>query len=94
MSKMSRITASRLLLGIITSVEAGVTTPEAAVEELKQLKSQAPEGFKADFTIQDFNNIRANYAAAYESSEGDFETSQEDEPTPEPEFEASYGSSY
>ena len=55
--------AQRLLLGIITSVEAGVTTPEEAVEELNDLKDRAEEAgfpFDADYTLVDFENISRN----------------------------------
>ena len=81
---LTQVQASRLLLGIITSVESGSTTPEDAVKELEQLKSQAPEGFKAAFTQVDFQRIRENYAAIYESSQ------EETEPEFEPSVESSY----
>lgn len=74
--------AQRLLLGIINSVESGVTTPEEAVEELTKLKANAAKAgltFKADYTLADFTKIRTEYAAEYEASE----------PYVEPSFESS-----
>ncbi len=76
--------AQRLLLGIITSVESGVTTPEEAVEELNDLREKAGKAgipFKADYTLTDFEKIRENYVSTYESS-----SSYE----PESSYESSY----
>lgn len=68
--------AQRLLLGIITSVESGVTSPEDAVEELAELKTKAAGlNFKADYTLENFQKIRENYVSTYEAS---------DEPSYEP----------
>jgi hypothetical protein len=81
MAKITLTEASRLLLGIINSVEAGVTTPADAVKELSELKKQTKQtglNFKAEFTQEDFENIRqtelsksdnAFYDASYEPSE-------------------------
>lgn len=72
--------AQRLLLGIITSVESGVTTPEEATDELTSLKTRAANAgvnFKADCTVDDFIKIRENYVSTYESSEPYVEPSYE-----------------
>ena len=79
--------AQRLLLGIITSVESGITTPEEAVSELKVLQDRAfHEGltFKSDYTADDFTKLRENYVSQYETST----------PYVEPSYEPSYESSY
>ena len=63
--------AQRLLLGIITSVESGVTSPEDAVDELSNLKGNATKSglpFKADYTLKDFQAIQALSAATYDTS--------------------------
>jgi hypothetical protein len=60
--------AQRLLLGIIISVESGVTTPEEAVDELNELNTRAETAnlnFKADYTLADFEEIRADYLSNY-----------------------------
>jgi hypothetical protein len=90
MAQLSLTEAQRILLGIITSVESGVTTPEAAVEELSGLKTRAAAEnlpFKADYTLADFEKIRQNYVSTYDSSTPyvDVETSY----APEPSFESS-----
>lgn len=62
--------AQRLLLGIIASVESGVTTPEDAVTELAGLKEKATAAglnFRADYTLQDFQDIRQKEIETYES---------------------------
>jgi hypothetical protein len=70
--------AQRLLRGIITSVESGVTLPEDAVEELAELKTKAAGlNFKADYTLADFQKIRENYVSTYDSSEPYVEPSYE-----------------
>jgi len=68
MAKVSLVTSQRRLMGIISSVEAGVYTPEEAVVELNKLKEQAPESFKADYTVEDFRRIYTEYAAQFDSS--------------------------
>ena len=71
----------RLLLGIIASVESGVTTPEEAVRELNDLKVKAVVSglrFKAAYTLEDFQKIRQNYISTYESSEAYIEPSYEE----------------
>lgn len=63
--------AQRLLLGIISSVEGGITTPEDASEELAELKEKAAKAglnFKADYTVDDFIKIRESYVSQYETS--------------------------
>jgi hypothetical protein len=64
--------AQRTLLGIIASVEAGVTAPEDAVKELALLKNRAKISglsFKADYTLSDFQKIREAYASTYDYNE-------------------------
>lgn len=56
--------ATETLLGIITSVEAGVTTPKDAMIEVEQLKSAVP-GFKIDYTLADFEKILISGKSAY-----------------------------
>jgi hypothetical protein len=64
--------AQRLLLGIISSVESGITTPEEAVTELADLKAKAVKAniptFQADYTLENFQSIRDAYVSEYESS--------------------------
>lgn len=77
--------AQRLLLGIITSVESGVTTPEDAVEELNDLREKTGKTglpFKADYVLADFAKIRENYISQYESTDS--------EESYEPSYESSY----
>jgi len=72
--------AQRLLLGIITSVEAGVTTPEEAVDELNDLREKAGKAgipFKVDYVLADFVKIRENYVSTYDTSEPYVEPSYE-----------------
>ncbi len=76
--------AQRLLLGIITSVEGGVTTPEDAISELEELKSRAGANFRADYTVDDFIKLRENYVSQYETSTTYVEESYE------PSYESSY----
>lgn len=79
--------AQRLLLGIISSVESGVTAPEEAVDELNDLREKAGKAgvpFKADYVLADFEKIRQNYVAQYETSA----------PYVEESYEPSYESSY
>lgn len=71
MAPLTLTQAQRLLLGIITSVEAGYTTPSDAVTELKTLKDQAASAgllFKADYTEEEFQKLRENFTSTYESS--------------------------
>lgn len=79
MAKLSLVQAQRDLLGIITSVEAGVTMPEEAVQELNALKSQAPDTFKPNYTLEDFQNIAKAANTEYDPST----------PYVEPEYEPS-----
>jgi hypothetical protein len=68
--------AQRLLLGIITSVEGGITEPKDAVEELTTLKAQAAKAgltFRAEYTLEDFEKIHQNYVSEYDSSTPDVE---------------------
>jgi hypothetical protein len=67
----------RLLLGIIQSVEAGVTTPEDAFEELKDLKARALGNninFTSDYSIADFKLIRVQHSSEYDVEFFDDET--------------------
>jgi hypothetical protein len=67
----------RLLLGIIQSVEAGVTTPEDAFEELKDLKARALGSninFTSDYSIADFKLIRIQHSSEYDVEFFDDET--------------------
>jgi len=66
--KLSLVKAQRLLMGIIASVESGITSPEEALAELASLKKQAPDGFEADYTLEDFQRIREDYSSSYDSS--------------------------
>lgn len=87
--------AQRLLLGIIASVESGVTTPEDAVEKLETLKIRATVAnltFKADYTLADFQKISGNYISIYESG-GEPYTESGYAPG-EPDAELPYESSY
>lgn len=58
-------TLQQLLLGIMASVESGVTSPEAGFNELTVLKEQAREAgidFTADYTVDDFQKMLENAA--------------------------------
>ncbi len=71
MAQFTLTEAQRILLGIITSVESGVTTPEEAALELSSLKARASTAgvnFKADYTVADFQKIRENYVTTYDTS--------------------------
>jgi hypothetical protein len=68
MCKVSITEAQRQLLEIITQVESGVTSPESAAAQLKTLKEFAPAEFKADYTLEDFQRIKANAVSTYETS--------------------------
>lgn len=85
MATLTLVESQRTLLGIISGVEAGVTSPAEAVEELETLKANAPQTFKADYTFEDFERIGKNAGQSYASSTDDVET--------EP-YESSYKSSY
>lgn len=60
MDALTKNQAMKTMLGIILSVENGTMTPEQAVREQEGLLKQAPEGFKADYTRDDFEKIRAD----------------------------------
>jgi hypothetical protein len=80
MANLTLTEAQRTLLGIVTSVESGVTAPEVAVDELARLKSRALEAglkFSAPYTLEDFKNLRANQLSQYETSEPYVEPSYE-----------------
>lgn len=80
MAKLTLTDAQRTLLGIITSVESGVTSPEDAVKEQETLKAEAQAAglnLNANYTLADFQQVRAAYAAQYESSETYVEPSYE-----------------
>jgi hypothetical protein len=55
------LTKEELLNGVIASVEAGITTPEDAVKELKEL------GIETKYTVEDFRTMRnlELHAASY-----------------------------
>jgi hypothetical protein len=77
MAKLTLVNAQRMLLGIIASVEVGVTSPVDAVEEVATLKAQAEAAnlaFQANYTLADFEKIRTDYVSNYDSSE-EFESS-------------------
>ena len=57
--------AQEALIGIITSVEAGVTSPEDAVEELAAVREESVPEFKPNYTLGDFQDIRLS-GASYE----------------------------
>ncbi len=81
MAKFTLTEAQRLLLGIIASVESGVTTPEEAVAELSSLRTRTKEAgvnFKADYELADFQKLRQNYVSTYETSEPYVEPSYEE----------------
>lgn len=63
---MTLVEAQRMLLGIINSVEAGVTTPEDAVSELADVKKAAPSEFKTNYTLEDFQRIQVAGQSSYE----------------------------
>lgn len=80
MAQLTLTEVQRTLLGIVSSVESGVTTPEAAVDELTRLKSRASEAglkFSPLYTLEDFQNLRANQLSQYETSEAYVEPSYE-----------------
>lgn len=80
MAKLTLTQAQRVLLGIVTSVESGVTTPEEAVNELALLKKEAKEAglnFTANYTLADFEKIQADSASVYDSSTSTFDESVE-----------------
>lgn len=71
MAQLSLTEAQRLLLGIVSSVESGITSPESAFDELTQLKSRASEAglkFAAPYTVEDLQTLRANQLSEYETS--------------------------
>lgn len=79
MAKLTLTQAQRVLLGIVTSVESGVTTPEEAVNELALLKKEAKEAglnFTANYTLADFEKIQAD-ASVYDLSTSTFDESVE-----------------
>jgi hypothetical protein len=89
MSALTLTKVRRTLLGIITSVESGVTSPEDAEAELSQLRNEAEKAnlnFRADYTVDDFRKIRENYVATYETSQDPYP----EEDTYEPSYESSY----
>jgi hypothetical protein len=63
MAKLSEVQASRTLLGILASVESGVTTAEDARVELDQLRDSAPETFRTrvNYTVGDLKKLRQDY---------------------------------
>jgi hypothetical protein len=71
----------RRLLEIISSVENGIYTPEEAVTEFQDIKRDmekaglplAPEYALAEYTLADFQRIRENALASYESNDDSFE---------------------
>lgn len=78
MAKFTLTTAQRFLLGIIACVESGVTSPEDAVDELKELKAKSAQAgilFKADYTLADFEKLREIYVSSYVASETEFDES-------------------
>ncbi len=89
-NKIGLVAAQRTLLGIIASVESGLTAPTDAVTELAALKAQAPEGFEANYSVEDFERVRANYVSQFETSTDDIELDGCEEEA----FEKSYESSY
>ena len=81
MIETTRLTA-RAMLGIISSVESGVTTPEEAVVEVKELERRALEcgaPFKNNYTLEDFQKIRKDYLSDYLLEDDDVEDNEEDE---------------
>jgi len=88
MKVLTRTSVQRTLLGIISSVESGVTTPESAEEELSQLIDEAEKAglnFRPNYTVDDFRKIRENYVATYETSQDPYSGD-----TYEPSYESSY----
>jgi hypothetical protein len=76
-------TLQQLLLGIMASVESGVTSPEAGFDELAELKAQAREAgidFTADYSVEDFQRMLEN-AAWDDYDEVDFEEDLYDDET-------------
>ncbi len=61
--------SEKLLLGIIASVESGVTTPEDAVIELAELKTKT--GIKADYMLADFQKIREEALSTFDEDYND-----------------------
>ena len=60
--------AQRRLLEIIASVETGIYTAEEAVEVLGDLRQDAEKaglGFRADYTLADFQRIRSGYLSQW-----------------------------
>jgi hypothetical protein len=81
---LTLVGAQRLLLGIITSVESGITSPEDAVEELATLREQVAAsgiGFHWDYTLEDFQKIRAVSQSACDEDDNRY--------VPEPSYEES-----
>lgn len=72
MAQFTLTQAQRMLLGIIASVESGLTGPVDAFEELKELKVKAKQAglnFTADYSEADFQKIVTDHASEYDSSE-------------------------
>jgi hypothetical protein len=67
-----------MLLGIIASVDMGITSPVDAVEEVATLKAQAEAAnlaFQANYTLEDFEKIRAEALVQYDSSDSTYDSS-------------------
>ena len=79
MKPISLIDAQRALIGVISSVEAGLTTPQEAVEELSAIRDASPESFRPDYTLEDFQRIVENAKGSYKPSTDDFDWDYQDE---------------
>jgi hypothetical protein len=65
---LSLTTVQRNFLGIIASVEAGLTTPVDAFNELNDLHAEALRSnisFTADYSVKDFELVKANADSQY-----------------------------
>lgn len=89
MAQLTLTEAQRILLGILTSVESGVTSPEDGLSELSSLKARALTDelpFKSNYTLDDLKKIRENHIATYDTSTPVYESSEP--------YESSEGVSY
>ena len=78
MAKLTLTQAQRLLLGIISSVESGYTTPEEGIVELEKLQANAKESgvdLIAAYKLADFQRLRQAYIDTYETSTDPYDSS-------------------
>ena len=71
MPRLTLTEVQRRLLEIIRDIESGLVTPEKAVTELTNLKAAASDAgvsFRAEYTLEDFQNVRKTQLSEYDES--------------------------